>query len=135
MFIVIIAIILGIVLGFYLPVPTNQVISLYFIVAIFAALDSIMGAIRSILSDEYDSKIFISGVILNTVVAVVLAYIGDKLGLPLYYAAIFVFGTRIFSNISIIRRLVIISNRAKKMVNKKNNRRRIYEISIRKRQK
>ncbi len=133
MVLIILAVILGIGLAFYLPLPSNQVMSLYFIVGIFASLDSIMGAIRSLLEDKFDSIIFVSGFILNTLVAVILAYVGDKLGLPLYYAAIFVFGTRIFSNISLIRRIIIEKNKNKSKIVKKS-RRIIYENSIRKRQ-
>jgi small basic protein len=33
-----------------------------------------------------------------------LTFLGDKLGVELYFAAIFAFGVRIFQNIAIIRR-------------------------------
>lgn len=101
---VLLATILGLALGMILPVPTNQTLSLYFVVGIFTALDSVLGAIRAGLEDKYNSNIFISGFLVNSILAMLLAYVGDKLSLPLYYAAIFVFGTRLFSNSSIIRR-------------------------------
>lgn len=104
---VLLAIIFGLALGMILPVPTNQALSLYFVVGIFSALDSVLGAIRAGLEDKYDSHIFISGFLVNSILAMILAYVGDKLSLPLYYAAIFVFGTRLFSNSSIIRRQLI----------------------------
>ena len=37
----------------------------------------------------------------------VLAFIGDKMGIQLYMAAIFAFGTRLFANFATIRRLLI----------------------------
>ncbi len=136
---IILAILLGIVLGLFLPVPSDEALSLYFVVGIFASLDAVLGAIRSNLENKYDSKIFLSGFILNTIVAMILAYLGDKLSLPLYYAAIFVFGTRIFSNISIIRRVLIkvrkFDKKVKKIYTRKHERRILYYSSIKKRKK
>ena len=36
-----------------------------------------------------------------------MAFIGDKMGIQLYMAAIFAFGTRLFANFATIRRLLI----------------------------
>ncbi len=36
-----------------------------------------------------------------------LAYLGDKLGVPIYLAAVIVFGGRIFDNFAIVRRLLL----------------------------
>ncbi len=142
MIIVVFAVLLGILLGLFMPVPSNQVLSLYFVVGIFAALDSVLGAIRSNFEDEYDSKIFISGFLTNIIISMLLAYVGDKLSLPLYYAAIFVFGIRLFSNISVIRRILIHSGsrggrtKSRAKYNKKSkNRRYIYYTSLKKRKK
>lgn len=112
----IIAVIVGVVAGLFLPMPTAGALSMYYAVGIFAALDSVLGALRAYMEEKYDIAIFISGFTVNTLVAMILAYLGDRLGLPLYYAAIFVFGTRLFTNISVIRRLAISSYReAKKL--------------------
>lgn len=43
----------------------------------------------------------------NAVLAAGLAYLGDKLGIPMYIAAVIVFGGRIFDNFAVIRRLLI----------------------------
>ena len=74
---------------------------------LLAALDSILGAARAYLEQKYNNLIFISGFITNAVLAGLLAYLGDRLGVPLYYAAILVFGGRLFQNIAVIRRLLI----------------------------
>ncbi len=111
---VLLAVILGVVAGLFLPLPLDSSYSMYFVVGILTALDSVIGALRSYMNEEYDALIFVSGFFLNAFVAVFLAYVGDRLGLPLYYAAIFVFGTRLFSNISIIRRKFIEAYREKK---------------------
>ncbi|MDU1031545.1 DUF1290 domain-containing protein [Clostridium sp.] len=55
----------------------------------------------------YMSVAFISGFFGNAVLAAALAYLGDKLGIPIYIAAVIVFGGRIFDNFAIIRRLII----------------------------
>ncbi len=39
--------------------------------------------------------------------ATLLAYLGDKLGIPLYFAAVIVFGSRIFNNFATIRRILL----------------------------
>jgi small basic protein len=52
-------------------------------------------------------KIFISGFFGNAILAAILAYIGDQMGLQLYLAAIFAFGNRIFINFAVIRRYML----------------------------
>jgi small basic protein len=52
-------------------------------------------------------KIFLSGFFGNALLAALLAYIGDKLGIPLYLAAVFAFGNRLFLNFAIIRRFLL----------------------------
>ncbi len=50
--------------------------------------------------------------------AAFLAYIGDRLGVPLYYAAIFTFGGRIFENFASIRRILLNKRKSKTKVEK-----------------
>lgn len=97
----------GIVLGFTLNVSYPTEYSFYITMGLLAAIDSILGAARSYLEGKYNNLIFISGFIANAVMAGLLAYLGDRLGVPLYYAAIFVFGGRLFQNLAVIRRLLI----------------------------
>ncbi len=107
MIIVILGLILGVLIGIYLPYEFSTVSSLYISVGLLAAIDSILGALRSSMEHKFDALIFISGFLVNALLAIALSYIGDKLGVPIYYAAIFVFGTRLFNNIGSIRRYVI----------------------------
>lgn len=76
-------------------------------VAILAALDSVFGAVRSHIENKFNATIFVSGFFGNAILAGFLAYIGDRLGVPLYYAAIFAFGGRLFQNFAMIRRELI----------------------------
>lgn len=105
--IAIIGLLVGIILGFVLDVNISDKLSPYMSVAILACLDSVFGAIRGNLSKNFQADIFISGFFGNALLAAGLAYLGDKLGIPIYMAAVIVFGGRIFNNFAIIRRLLL----------------------------
>lgn len=107
MIVVMLGLFLGLLLGFFLPVTFSAAYSIYLSVAILAAIDSVFGAFRSNLEDHFDSMVFLTGFFSNALLAGILAYIGDVLGIPLYYAAIFVFGVRLFNNLAIIRRIYL----------------------------
>src|ERR671910_184044 len=72
---------LGIALGLVLNVNVSPDLARYSAVAILAGLDSVLGAIRAELDAHYDNRIFISGFITNTLVAVALTFVGDRLGI------------------------------------------------------
>jgi small basic protein len=69
-----------------------------------AALDSVLGAVKAWLNGNFENKVFISGLLVNSLAAGALTYLGDKLGVELYFAAIVAFGVRIFDNLAVIRR-------------------------------
>lgn len=104
MLIAIIGILIGIILGIYLPITYSLNYSTYISVAILACMDSVFGGIRANIENKFNTRIFISGFFGNAILAALLAYIGDRLGVPLYYAAIFAFGSRLFQNFALIRR-------------------------------
>lgn len=101
------ALILGLVLGFVLDITYPAEYSFYITMGLLAAMDSVIGAIRSMMEDKYDTTIFVSGFVTNALLAGLLTFMGDKLGVPLYYAAIFVFGGRLFNNLAAVRRMLI----------------------------
>jgi small basic protein len=94
----------GVLGGLVLNVNVSFEFSRYSAVAILAALDSVLGAVRAELDGVYDNRIFISGFLVNAIVAVLLTFIGDRLGLDLYLVALITFGLRIFNNVALIRR-------------------------------
>ena len=94
----------GVLAGLVLDVNVNFEFSRYTAVAILAALDSVLGAVRAELDGVYDNRIFISGFITNAIVAVILTFIGDRLSIDLYLVALITFGIRIFNNVALIRR-------------------------------
>ncbi len=107
LFFAFIGILIGAVIGYLLPFTYNASYSLYVSVAILACLDSVFGGIRANLEKKFDTRIFVSGFFGNAIIAAFLAYLGDKLGVPLYYAAILVFGGRLFENFAKIRRNIL----------------------------
>ena len=105
--IAIVGLLIGIMLGVFLNINIPDQFSPYMSVAILACLDSVFGAVRATLSKNFRADIFISGFFGNAVLAAGLAYLGDKMGVPIYLAAVIVFGGRIFNNFAIVRRLLI----------------------------
>lgn len=102
-----IGLLVGVLLGLVLNVNIPDKFSPYMSVAILACLDSVFGALRASLSKSFKPDIFISGFVGNAILAAALAYLGDKLGIPIYIAAVIVFGGRIFDNFAIIRRFLL----------------------------
>ena len=80
----------------------------YLSIAVLAALDTLFGGIRAHLQQVYDDKVFISGFFFNIALAAALAFLGVHLGVDLYLAAIFAFGVRLFQNIAVIRRILLV---------------------------
>lgn len=104
MILAILGIALGVIIGLYIPITYSASYSLYVSVAILACMDSVFGGLRALLEEKFNIGIFISGFFGNAILAAFLAYLGDRLGVPLYYAAIFAFGGRLFQNFAMIRR-------------------------------
>lgn len=103
---IIICSVLGIILGMNLPTISYSY-SGYLAIAIVAALDSVFGGITSILKKNFDIKVFVSGFFGNAILAMLLTYLGEKLNVDIYLAAVIVFVGRMFTNLSIIRRIYI----------------------------
>ena len=107
--------IIGAIIGIYAPmVPYTY--SGYLAIAIIAALDSVFGGIASNLKKNFDLKIFVSGFFGNAVLSMLLTYLGQKLNVDIYLAAIVVFVGRMFNNLAIIRRYYL-----EKWTKQKNN--------------
>ncbi len=95
---------IGLIIGIYLPISMPVEYTKYLSVALLAALDSVFGGLRAGLEGKFDTPIFMSGFFTNALLAAGLVYIGERIGIDLYFVALLVFGLRIFQNIAIIRR-------------------------------
>ncbi len=76
----------------------------YLSVAALAGLDTIFGGVRAGIEGRFQNDIFVSGFVLNTLLAAGLALLGDSIGVPLSLVAVIALGTRVFLNLSLIRR-------------------------------
>jgi small basic protein len=103
----VLGLLVGIVIGLVFSISIPLSLARYTAIAILAALDSILGAARAELEHNYNSRIFVSGLITNALLAALLTYVGDRLGVPLSEAAIVAFGVRLFANLGRIRRLLL----------------------------
>ncbi len=110
---VIIGSIAGVGLGFLLPtIPYTA--SKYLAIAIVAALDTVFGGIASNLKGNFNAKVFISGFFVNAILAILLAFLGERLNVDIYLAAIFVFVSRLFNNLGTIRRFYFTKSSSKR---------------------
>lgn len=95
--------ILGAIVGINAPIISYSY-STYLAIAIIAAIDSVFGGITGVLKREFDFKVFISGFFCNSILSILLTYLGNKLNVDIYLAAIVVFVGRIFLNLTAIRK-------------------------------
>ncbi len=103
---IIIGCILGALVGINAPIISYSYSS-YLAIAIIAALDSVFGGITGTLKGEFDFKVFISGFFCNSILSMLLTYLGNKLNVDIYLAAIVVFVGRMFLNLTFIRKYYI----------------------------
>ena len=104
---ILIAIVLGCIIGALIGINMPMIsytYSGYLAIAIIAALDSVFGGIASTLNKNFDLKIFVSGFFGNAILSILLTYLGQKLNVDIYLAAIVVFVGRMFNNLASIRR-------------------------------
>jgi len=76
----------------------------YLSVAALAGLDTVFGGVRAGIEGRFQNDIFASGFVLNTLLAAGLVWLGDRIGVNLLLVAVLVLGSRIFLNLSLIRR-------------------------------
>jgi small basic protein len=104
---------LGILIGIILGLLVNVTIPIEYVkytaVIVVGIIDALFGAIKAELThdDKYNATIFLSGLIFNIILALIITVLGERLGLDLYLAVTVVFTFRIFSNLSVIRRSII----------------------------
>ncbi len=103
---IILGCIFGMLVGVNMPV-ISYTYSSYVAIAIVAAMDTVLGGISSYIQKKFDIKIFITGFFGNAILSILLTYLGNKLNVDIYLAAVFVFVGRMFTNLAIIRRYYV----------------------------
>jgi small basic protein len=101
-----IGLVVGILLGLVLTPDVPQWLEPYLPIAVVAALDAVFGALRAFLDGIFNDKVFVISFVSNVVIAGLIVFLGDKLGVgaQLSTGVVVVLGIRIFSNVAAIRR-------------------------------
>ena len=96
----------GIVLGLLFQPDVPLGLEPYLPIAVVAALDAVFGGIRARLDGIFDDKVFVVSFVANVLVAALIVFLGDQLGVgaQLSTAVVVVLGIRIFGNAAAIRR-------------------------------
>jgi small basic protein len=104
--IVLLAVVAGVVSGLLLQPTVPLDLQPYLPIAVVAALDALFGGVRAWLEGIFDDKVFVVSFVGNVIVASLIVYLGDKLGVggELSTGVVVVLGIRIFSNAAAIRR-------------------------------
>ena len=98
----VVGIVVGLLLGPAVPIWMQP----YLPIAVVAALDAVFGGLRAVLDGIFDDRVFTVSFLSNIVVAALMVYLGDQLGVgsQLATGVVVVLGIRIFSNAAAIRR-------------------------------
>ncbi|MEU6204946.1 small basic family protein [Micromonospora musae] len=104
--IAVLALLAGVVLGVWLDPSVPAALQPYLPIAVVAALDAVFGGVRARLDRIFDDKQFVVSFISNVLVAALIVYLGDQLGVggQLSTGVVVVLGVRIFGNVAAIRR-------------------------------
>jgi small basic protein len=104
--IAVLGLVAGVVLGLVLQPTVPPAVQPYLPIAVVAALDAVFGGLRAVLDGVFDDRVFVVSFLSNVVVAALVVYLGDQLGVgaQLSTGVVVVLGIRIFSNAAAIRR-------------------------------
>jgi len=104
--IALIGLLVGVAAGFLLEPTVPVWLQPYLPIAVVAALDALFGGFRAVLDGIFDDRVFTVSFLSNVVVAALIVYLGDQLGVgsQLSTGVVVVLGIRIFSNAAAIRR-------------------------------
>lgn len=106
--IALIALVVGVVAGLVLEPTVPAGLQAYLPIAVVAALDAVTGGVRAWLRKEFNDKQFVISFVSNVLVAALIVYLGDKLGVgaQLSTGVVVVLSMRIFANVAAIRQTV-----------------------------
>lgn len=102
----VLALMVGIVLGVVFSPQVPDAVQPYLPIAVVAALDAVFGGMRAYLDEIFDAKVFVVSFVFNVLVAALIVWLGDQLGVgtQLSTAIVVVLGIRIFGNAAALRR-------------------------------
>jgi len=104
----VIGLLIGVVAGVLVEPTVPAALQPYLPIAVVAALDALFGGLRAYLDGVFDDRVFVVSFLFNVLIAALLVFLGDQLGVgaQMTTAVVVVLGIRIFSNAAAIRRHV-----------------------------
>jgi small basic protein len=104
--------VIGLLVGVAVGILWHPVVPLwlepYLPIAIVAALDAVVGGFKALMQKRFDDRIFAVSFLSNVLIASLLVFIGDQLGVgaQMSTGVVVVLAMRIFANAAVIRRLL-----------------------------
>lgn len=104
--IALLGLLVGIVAGLFVKPTIPLWLQPYLPIAVVAALDAVLGGLRAWFEDIFDDRVFVVSFVSNALIAALIVFLGDQLGVggQLATGVVVVFGIRIFANVAAIRR-------------------------------
>ncbi len=104
--IAVLGLLVGVVAGLVLQPDIPPSLQPYLPIAVVAALDAAFGGLRAFLDGIFDDRVFVISFVSNVVIAALIVFLGDQLGVggQLSTGVVVVLGIRIFTNVAAIRR-------------------------------
>lgn len=104
----ILGLVVGVVAGLLVQPTVPAGLQPYLPIAIVAALDAVVGAVRALGERRFNDRVFVVSFISNVLIASLMVFIGDQLGVgsQLSTGVVVVLGIRIFANAAAIRRRI-----------------------------
>lgn len=104
----ILGLLIGVVAGLLLQPTVPTALQPYLPIAIVAALDAVVGALRALGESRFNDRVFVISFISNVLIASLMVFLGDQLGVgsQLSTGVLVVLGIRIFANAAAIRRRI-----------------------------
>ena len=103
LFLCLIAALVGGTIGHFIPVIISPEYSKLFSVVILAGLETVFRGFRTMVKGEFYSKQFMLTFLANLFIVVVFVFVGDRLGLDLYYVILLALGFRLLQDLDIIK--------------------------------
>jgi small basic protein len=106
--IAILGLVIGVIVGIVLAPTVPAWLQPYLPIAVVAALDAVVGAFRALVEGAFDDRIFVVSFLSNVLIASVLVFLGDQLGVgaQMSTGVVVVLAMRIFANAAAVRRVV-----------------------------
>ncbi|HZK10517.1 MAG TPA: DUF1290 domain-containing protein [Clostridia bacterium] len=94
---------LGFVIGYFIPLEVGELVKLYLSLSILVTLSSSLEILHDLLLDKKNIRKWTIEFTSNLLLSSFLVFLSLRLAIPLYYAIIIYFGSKIFDIMSKIR--------------------------------